>query len=419
MSIQSSDSKGFSSSLSYCFEEGLRIVRSEKDQKTWSVFHLAPEWAVKRFCDENRGTYGDTTKRNLAFDLNVVELDDDDEDEDGNQKNSSCDNKVCNRGHWKPLEDLKLKELVAKFGPQNWNLIAESLKGRSGKSCRLRWFNQLDPKINKKPFSKEEEERLLAAHNFYGNKWALVARLFPGRTDNAVKNHWHVISARKHREQSNLFRKRRQLLLLNNGRPPSASKTGQSSSLMINTSNLSSEESLAKTKSPVGSVSNNSSPFDESAPTFSELSLTPSSIGGTSSLTSAANWMHMIANSSSTRRFRLPFLWLDRQPSFPSTNSLLFSVPGRPPRITEKIGSGAWRKLVREINAGNRDNDRVDQLQSKVKHERSEPNSEVSACDSTITGRNNIRSASSWSEQSGQMERTRAPFIDFLGVGTA
>ena len=101
---------------------------------------------------------------------------------------------------WTKEEDQHMLKLVKEMGTKRWGDIGKCLQGRTGKQCRERWHNQLDPSIIKTAWTQVEEDKLVELHDKFGNKWAEISKHMPGRTDNTIKNHWNSAMRRLHRQ---------------------------------------------------------------------------------------------------------------------------------------------------------------------------------------------------------------------------
>jgi len=95
------------------------------------------------------------------------------------------------KGPWSRQEDEQVLEWVQQHGANEWAGCAEQVTGRSSKQCRERWTNTLDPNVKKGDWTEFEDNIIFREYRTRGPKWTEIAKLLPGRSENATKNRFY------------------------------------------------------------------------------------------------------------------------------------------------------------------------------------------------------------------------------------
>ncbi|KAF8928625.1 hypothetical protein BGZ58_009533 [Dissophora ornata] len=86
------------------------------------------------------------------------------------------------KGTWTTAEEEILLEAVRELSNENWHAVAMKVPGRNAKQCMQKWQTDLDPQINRLPWTPEEDEKLVEAYHTFGNSWQQIAKMVETRT---------------------------------------------------------------------------------------------------------------------------------------------------------------------------------------------------------------------------------------------
>ena len=76
---------------------------------------------------------------------------------------------------WTPEEDYLLISLYSMHG-QKWSVIARHIPGRTDDACSKRYREALDPSLKRDEWTPDEDAKLLEAYSRLGGRWGIIGQ---------------------------------------------------------------------------------------------------------------------------------------------------------------------------------------------------------------------------------------------------
>ena len=88
-------------------------------------------------------------------------------------------------------DDADLRKLVKKYGKDKWGIISKKMQQFTPRMCRERYLQVMGLFNKKQKWTEEDDKRIVELINEFGTRWTILAKFFPNRSPNDLKNRFY------------------------------------------------------------------------------------------------------------------------------------------------------------------------------------------------------------------------------------